>query len=173
MNIIEVDIKKIQEREGNPNKMTTKQMNALKLSIQKYGELQPVIIDKNMVLIDGHQRKKAYEELGLKKIPAIALNLEKEEDKLILSQIMNKVKGNHQDDLDAAEFKKILENIGMEDLVIQTAQTEQDILNIINKVDAETKETLEKNQQEMDVTMQREIVCPKCGEKIRINKKNE
>ena len=70
MNILEIDVKDVQEYENNARK-NDKAIGLVAESIQKYGFRVPVIIDTNNVLVAGHTRLKAALRLGLEKIPAI------------------------------------------------------------------------------------------------------
>ena len=70
MNILEIDVKDVQEYENNARK-NDKAIGLVAESIQKYGFKVPVIIDTNNVLVAGHTRLKAALRLGLEKIPAI------------------------------------------------------------------------------------------------------
>lgn len=160
MKIIPMEIKKIKEREGNPNKMNKNQMEALKKSIQKFGELQPAIIDQDNILIDGHQRKQAYEELGKLMMPVIKVNLEDKTDKKLLSQIMNKVRGTHDETLDVAEIKEILKEQDLEELSGYLGQSEQSFLNMINKIEQEEKDGVEQ-------LYKQQVTCPKCGHEFQ------
>ena len=162
MKTINIKISEIKEREDNPNKMNKSEMEALKKSIVKFGELQPVLIDQENNLIDGHQRKKAYEELGKKEIPTIQLDLTEQSDKILLSQIMNKVKGSNDPELDINDYKKLLEDFGMEELTDSLAVSEQEVLNLINSMNKEEKETNEQVSQ----LGKHVIECPKCGHKF-------
>jgi ParB-like chromosome segregation protein Spo0J len=163
MKLEPVDIKKLKKREGNPNKMTKDQMESLKTSIQKFGEMQPILIDQNNVIIDGHQRVQAYEELGKPQIPAIKLNLEHESDKLILSAVMNRLKGRPDMELQAAEFRQILKNAEMTDLTALIACSEQEVLNILNNAEKD------KASQGEEVTKLGKllITCPKCNHEFK------
>lgn len=156
MKIEPVDIAKLKPRETNPNKMTEDQLTALGRSITKYGELQPIIIDHKNNIIDGHQRYQAYKNLGRVQIPAIRLDLKSDADKKLLSQIMNKLKGEHDPILDAAEFKDILKEIELEDVTNLTALTEQNILNLVEQSEKEDAEQVEK-------LGKLTVTCPKCG----------
>lgn len=161
------EIKKLKERKGNPNRMSKEQIEALKKSITKFGELQPIIIDQNNLIIDGHQRVEAYKQLNKTQIPVIKLNLTKESDKLILSQVMNRLKGNHVPELDAAEYKRILSNAEMEDLTSLTAISEQEILNAIENAEREPNNA---DSEERDKLYGIEIECPKCHHKWKKRK---
>lgn len=102
----DVDIDKIKIDGDNPNQMSEKQFEALKKTMATYGYLVPVILDKNFKIADGEHRFLAYKELGRKTIPAIVLDID-DPDRRILRQIMNKLKGTHDKLLDLEEFQKI------------------------------------------------------------------
>ena len=70
MNIIEKNLKDIKPYEKNPRKND----NAVKYvanSIKEFGFQQPIVIDKNGVIVAGHTRYKASKKLGLEKVPCI------------------------------------------------------------------------------------------------------
>lgn len=70
MIIHEIDVKDIQEYENNARK-NEKAVALVVESIENYGFKVPVIVDKNNVLVAGHTRLKAAQQLGMEKIPAI------------------------------------------------------------------------------------------------------
>src|SRR3990167_7230959 len=92
----------------NPNKMSKKQFSSLKISIEKYGFLVPIITNKEYIIADGEHRLKAAEELGIDEVPTIVLDIE-EVDRRILRQILNKLRGEHDRDLDLEEYRFINE----------------------------------------------------------------
>lgn len=51
-------------------------LEKLKKSIQEIGLLQPIVIDENYRLVCGGRRLKAFQELGIEKIPSRTVNLE-------------------------------------------------------------------------------------------------
>ena len=70
MNIIEKNLKDIKPYEKNPRKND----NAVKYvanSIKEFGFQQPIVIDKNGVIVAGDTRYKASKKLGLEKVPCI------------------------------------------------------------------------------------------------------
>ena len=70
MNIIEKNLKDIKPYEKNPRKND----NAVKYvanSIKEFGFQQPIVIDKNGVIVAGNTRYKASKKLGLEKVPCI------------------------------------------------------------------------------------------------------
>lgn len=56
--------------ENNP-RINDDAVEYVKNSIKEFGFKVPVIVDKNNVIIAGHTRVKASEELGLKEVPCI------------------------------------------------------------------------------------------------------
>lgn len=98
-----IDISEVKSDGKNPNRMKPKQFEALKRSIEKYGFLVPIVLTKDYVLADGEHRFKAYKDLGNKSIPAIIVNTN-DIDRRILRQILNKIKGEHRFELDKEDF---------------------------------------------------------------------
>ncbi len=126
----------------NPNVMTKEQIQSVANSIKKYGFLIPIIVNKDNVIIDGHQRKIAAEHLGMDEVPVIRLNVDKVDQKL-LKQIMNKLKGHHDYELDLEEYRVILEQQGnLDDLKKFVAMDDEYINNILNELNPQ-KHTLE------------------------------
>lgn len=81
MNVKEISISKITPYDRNPRD-NDKAVEAVANSIEEFGFQQPIVVDKNMVIIVGHTRYKAAQELGLKTVPVvIASNLNEEQVK--------------------------------------------------------------------------------------------
>ncbi len=56
MHITSVKISKLKPALYNPRQITNKQYNDLKESITKFGLVDPIIVNKDMTVIGGHQR---------------------------------------------------------------------------------------------------------------------
>ncbi len=86
MKVVDVDIKKIQPSEYNPRQASEKQYSELKKSIQKFGFVDPLIVNKrNSHLIGGHFRLRLAKDLKYKKVPVVYVNLnDKQEEELNL-----------------------------------------------------------------------------------------
>lgn len=65
-----VEIKDIIPYENNP-RFNDGAVEAVANSIKEFGFKQPLVLDKNKVIIAGHTRLKASKELGLKRVPCI------------------------------------------------------------------------------------------------------
>ena len=69
--ISRVDIKKLVPYANNAKKHSEKQIEKLSKSIEEFGFISPVLIDKDFNVIAGHGRLKAAEKIGLEKIPCV------------------------------------------------------------------------------------------------------
>lgn len=108
INISKIAVSKISFDETNPNILTKEQMKSLKLVMEKFGFLAPVILNKDLQVIDGEHRVRVYQELGKKTIPAYVIDVNTINKKM-LRQLMNKLRGEHDKQKDADEFKLIFE----------------------------------------------------------------
>ncbi len=85
MKIRERKIKDLIRAEYNPRELTKEQENQLKDSLQRFGIVDPVIVniheDRKDIIIGGHQRTKVWESLGNDKIPTVELELTLEQEK--------------------------------------------------------------------------------------------
>ena len=134
--------------ESNPNKMSKEQIQALSNSIKKYGFIIPIIVNKDNIIIDGHQRKKAAELLNLEEVPIIKLDVDKIDQKL-LKQILNKLKGTHDLELDLEEYKAIYEEQGNLDLLKDyVAMEDEEIKEIIENLNK--KEYIEEDNEKQN-----------------------
>jgi ParB-like chromosome segregation protein Spo0J len=87
----------------NPRQISTKQYKDLKESIKKFGFVDPIIVNKDMTVIGGHQRLKICKELKHIEIDCVVLDLSKEEERE-LNIRLNKNTGDFDMDILANEF---------------------------------------------------------------------
>ena len=87
MKIKEIDINLLKPANYNPRQITKKQFKDLKTSIQKFGLIDPIIVNKDLTVIGGHQRLMVCKDLDFKDVPCVVLNLtkEKKNDNLSIS----------------------------------------------------------------------------------------
>lgn len=71
MQVQELPIKQVKPYPNNPRRISAKAIEAVALSISKYGWKQPIVVDKDHVVIVGHTRLKAAESLSLEKVPVV------------------------------------------------------------------------------------------------------
>ena len=108
MKIQQVSIQTLIEAEYNPRKLSEDQFSHIKSSLQRFGFVDPVIVnsnpDRQNIIIGGHQRVKVAREIGLEKVPVhyIDLPLEKERE---LNVRLNKNSGEFDFDLLQEHFE--------------------------------------------------------------------
>lgn len=92
-----VDIDSVIPAEYNPRALSQKKFEDIKDSLNKFGFVDPVIVNKNPdrenILVGGHQRVKVAKDLGYESIPAVFVNLSIEEEKE-LNVRLNKNQGD-------------------------------------------------------------------------------
>ena len=81
MKVKKIEINKLQPASYNPRQISTKQYKDLKESIRKFDLCDPIIINKDMTVIGGHQRLKVCKELKYDKVDCVILDLTKEQEK--------------------------------------------------------------------------------------------
>lgn len=70
MNIVEKKVAELIPYENNP-RINENAVGAVAESIRNFGFKVPIVIDKNNVIVSGHTRWKASQQLGLKTVPCI------------------------------------------------------------------------------------------------------
>ena len=164
-----VEVRKLKIDKDNPNVMGKDEYKALKEVIKKFGFIVPIITNNELLIADGFHRYKAAKELGIREVPVIRLNIE-DIDRRILRQVLNKLRGTHNRDLDALEFKKILKDTDMEELVNLTGITEQ---NILNTIEANELGTTNDDTEKVSQLGKHVIECPKCHHKFELKDKKD
>jgi len=71
MNVIQMRVQEITPYERNAKKHPEEQVEHIANSIREFGWQQPLVVDKNDVLVIGHGRLLAAKKLGLKTVPVI------------------------------------------------------------------------------------------------------
>lgn len=157
MKVIKVNIDDIKEYSKNP-RFNDKAIEYVRKSIENYGYLNPILIDKNNVIISGHTRYKALKEMNKKEIEVI--RVEDLTDKQIKAFRIadNKVaeisSWNNFALLD--ELKELSDEVKKELKEFDFEYNNEDDIEINNDDFVSNEEVEEK-----------EIVCPYCGEKIK------
>ena len=80
MQIKLAEISNIKPYENNPRKLSEQAIEKVAMSLKEYGFRQPIVVDKDMVIVAGHTRYRASKKLGLKQVPiSIIDNLSEEQ----------------------------------------------------------------------------------------------
>jgi hypothetical protein len=102
------DIRLLQADQNNPNVTTIRQKEQIWNSLQKYGWTYPILTNKDGTLLDGEQRTEICKQHGEYFAPVLRL-LVTDVDRRMLRQILNKLRGKHNRELDSAEYLRIIE----------------------------------------------------------------
>ena len=84
-------IDKIKKYENNAKLHPREQIEQIKKSILEFGNNDPIAIDENNVLIEGHGRLKALKQLGYDEVEVIRLSHLSEEQKKAYILVHNKL----------------------------------------------------------------------------------
>jgi hypothetical protein len=109
------DIRLLTADQNNPNRTTLKQQEQIWMSLQKYGWTYPIITNKDGVYCDGEQMGQICLRHGEFFAPVLRLPVS-DVDRRMLRQILNKLKGKHDTELDNEEYIRILQQGEKEDL---------------------------------------------------------
>lgn len=92
----EIEIEKLHDAEYNPRiqlKPGQRDFEALRLSIETYGEVEPIVWNERTGnVVGGHQRLAVMRELGKEKVLCSVVDLSPEDEK-VLNIALNKIKG--------------------------------------------------------------------------------
>lgn len=95
----------------NPRKISKKDFEALKNSLEEFGYVEPIIWNENTRhVVGGHQRLKALQELGVKEIECIVIDVPEDKEKA-LNIALNKISG----DWDIEKLEIVLKDLQLAD----------------------------------------------------------
>jgi ParB-like chromosome segregation protein Spo0J len=77
--VFEANIKDIKPYENNPRVIPQEAVDRVANSIKEFGMQQPIVVDRDMVIIVGHTRFKACEALGMGTVPCVIADMLTEE----------------------------------------------------------------------------------------------
>lgn len=158
--LVDIPIRDISLDADNPNVMSREQMHGLRLAMEKWGYLVPIIVDRNNVVVDGQHRLLVYREMGMGRIPAYRLDLDSAVDAKELRQVMNKLKGTHEFSRDLAELEFIARQGNLAELAELIGQNADALEKMVSAGEGgfaggEANELAER--------MKLGMKCPQCG----------
>lgn len=114
MNIVNLKIKDLKPYEKNAKKHDDVQIGNVAESIKQFGMVQPIVVDKDNVVIIGHCRLEACKKLKFKEVPCVKADELSEEQVAKLRLLDNKLNESEWDfellgeelfDLDMSDFE--------------------------------------------------------------------
>lgn len=113
LNIEKWNIGDLSPAEYNPRKALTPEdaeYQKIKRSIERFGYIDPIIVNRDGTIIGGHQRYSVLSELGYSEIDVVVLDLSKEDEKA-LNVALNKISG----EWDELKLKDLLVELDLGD----------------------------------------------------------
>lgn len=116
MNIEKVRIEDIKPYDNNAKRHTKKQIEQIKKSIKDFGYNDPIALDENNMIIEGHGRFEALKQLDYKEVDCIRLNnlTEQQKKAYILAHNKLNMETGFNDEILVDELNSILD-FNMED----------------------------------------------------------
>ena len=156
MNVQEIEIDKIIPYINNPRKNLN--IDQVAGSIKEFRFQQPIVVDKDFVIIVGHTRFEAAKKLNYQKVPVVVADLPQNKAKAyrIADNRLNEDSG----------WNNELLNVEIQDLL--NSNFNLDILGFapgeLDTLLAESNETGEgESFDEIEDTLKAKNTCPKCG----------
>lgn len=148
MKIENRDIKELKMSTYNPRldlQPDDKEYRDIKNSIVEFNLVEPLVINKDLTVIGGHQRLKVLKELDFKTVPCVIVDLDKKKEK-ILNIALNKISGDWDrpklkdllEELDTGEFDISLtgfDDSEIEDLMTEFHESEEDDFDVDKAVE--------------------------------------
>ena len=152
MNIIMKSLGEITPYAKNAKKHDETQINNVAESIRQYGFVQPIVIDKEGVIVIGHCRALAAKQLGMDKVPCVCVDDLTPEQVDALRVIDNKT---NESQWDLAILLDVLRDIDLSafdlDFHLPTEMSDEMLDNFFEDAEPSKKEP-------------RKVQCPHCGE---------
>jgi ParB-like chromosome segregation protein Spo0J len=147
-----VDIDNIKPYENNP-RHNEEAIPFVMNSIKEFGFKNPIIIDKNNVIIAGHTRLESAKRLGMKEVPIIHADDLTEEQVKAFRLADNKVS-------EKAEWNFELLDEELEDLDINMED-----FGFLKHEDVDLNDFFEEKEQ-VEEKKEKTVVCPYCGKEF-------
>lgn len=126
MKIEKINISEITEYENNAKLHPREQIEQIKKSIKEFGNNDPIAVDENNVIIEGHGRFVALKELGYDEVEIIRLSHMTDEQKKAYILAHNKLTMNSGFDMEILELElEDITNINMEDFGFDFEEIEE------------------------------------------------
>ena len=172
MEIVKVDINELISPEYNPRQITDDEMEKLKNSINEFGYVAPIIVNKhNNHIVGGNQRYEALKSLGYTDVDVIFVDEPDLNREKALNIALNKISGEWDEvklnqiftEMKFAGFDKV-SLTGFEDYEVQELSFINDI-NYDDDFDLTDDDLSEDKEEEVEKD---EVTCPYCNETFEI-----
>lgn len=139
-----IDPNTLSANDYNPNVVFTKEMQLLEFSLKKQGWIQPLLITKELVIIDGFHRHTIAKRNGWL-VPCAVLDIN-DVDRRLLTVRINRAKGSHI----AVRMSDLIKGLLAEGVSVEYIAKEigadKDEVNLLSKNDVFEKFELDNHQ---------------------------
>ena len=172
MEIVKLDINELISPEYNPRQITDDEMEKLKNSINEFGYIAPIIVNKhNNHIVGGNQRYEALKSLGYTDVDVVFVDEPDSNREKALNIALNKISGEWDEvklnqiftEMKLAGFDKV-SLTGFEDYEVQELNFINDI-NYDDDFDLTDDDLSEDKEEEVEKD---EVTCPYCNETFEI-----
>ncbi len=140
---------------ANPRSMPEEQMKALETSIDRWGLVDPIVINKDGTIIGGHQRYEALKRKGIAEADVVVLDLPENEARA-LNIALNRIHG----DWDVGKLESLLQDLEASGIDLQlTGFSQDEIDKLLNA--GEFSPIPEDAVPRLDE--RKKVKCPECG----------
>ena len=171
MEIFKVDINELISPEYNPRQITDDEMGKLKNSINEFGYIAPIIVNKhNNHIVGGNQRYEALKSLGYTDVDVIFVDEPDLNREKALNIALNKISG----EWDEVKLHPLLEEISLSEFDIElTGFEEYEIAELSFINDIEYDDDFDLNDDDLSEDKEEEVekdevTCPYCNETFEI-----
>lgn len=164
MTIEQVPIQDLKPADYNPRKWDEKMIADLKASIQKFGLVDPIIVngapERKNIVIGGHFRLFVAKQMGFKEMPVVYVNIPDETTERELNLRLNRNTGIFDYDLLAGFNDDLLKSVGFSgDDLIKMFHLDD------NNQSTDPTKSAEPHHNEINTQY---CICPTCGKRHRI-----
>lgn len=157
MKIEKVKLSDLNSPSWNPRYITDEDFKKLKNSLETFGYVDPIIVNKhNMNIVGGNQRYQALKKLGYKEIDVVFINEPNLDKEKALNISLNKISG----DWDTEKLNVLLEEIKLSEVdVTLTGFDDTEIKEFDENINDEISEDVEDESEPSLETYQIIITC--------------
>lgn len=161
---VELGIEEIKPYFRNPRRIPQEAVDAVATSIREYGYQQPIVVDRDHVIVVGHTRHQALKQLGWKKVPVYVTDLPEEkvrEYRLVDNRTGEMTTWDHQAlVMELREFEDSLLQQFFPDVDLEVGQIEDTISQ--EDIDAAKRKVTAVTDADPANVHTTEVVCPSC-----------
>lgn len=133
--VIDIPIENIEAPSWNPNEMDPQMLNHLQRSIDRFGNLVPLVVRHlgggKYHTVNGAHRLKALREFGWVTAPCVVVDIDDAEARL-LSQALNHIAGSDNLGLRAQVLRDLLEDLPQEQVLALLPETPASLAELTN-----------------------------------------